>query len=135
MLARAGRGPRAGKALAEQLNLEIGGGGFAFHGNWGTKGLYAYSGNQGASAGRAYFGTGGTPAQMCAPVAGADRYRPWDRDDVQRMPAAVHAGGAVHERAPAGGERAADEGRGVAQRVRHLVARVLVVRHVLLPVR
>ena len=77
-----------GKTLAQRLGLAIGGGGYAFAGNYANKGLYAY--RSGKYAGRAYFGTGGAPAQMRARANGDERYRPWDRDD-PRMPPAIRS--------------------------------------------
>jgi hypothetical protein len=80
------RGPReAGKALAERLNLTIGGAGKDFASDfYPDKGLYAY--RSGRFKGHAYFGTGGTFEQMRAPVSG-ERYRPWD--EPQAAPAGV----------------------------------------------
>ena len=49
--------------VAEYMGFQLGGGGFAFSGSFGTKGLYAYEKDKGY-AGMAFFGTGGNTAQM-----------------------------------------------------------------------
>jgi len=49
-------------SIARAYGYRIGGGGYAFAGNYGTKGLYLYT--SGRYRGRCYFGRGGSNAQM-----------------------------------------------------------------------
>jgi hypothetical protein len=62
-------------AAAVSEGLSLGGGGYDFEGNYGTKGCYSYS--SGTYAGKAYYGTGGTTAETSATVA-SPKYRPAD---------------------------------------------------------
>ena len=59
---------------ARTRGLRLGGRGYAFAGNYGTKGLYAY--RWGPYAGMSFFGTGGSRAQMDAPLGWGNKYRP-----------------------------------------------------------
>ena len=65
--------PKECGATASALGLQLSGNGYAFAGNYGTKGCYAYS--SGGYAGMAFFGTGGTEAQMATALTGS-KYRP-----------------------------------------------------------
>ena len=55
------------KQRAESAGFQAGGAGYAFAGNWATKGVYYYT--SGKYKGMAFFGTGGTAAQEVAPVS------------------------------------------------------------------
>ena len=55
------------EARANALGLELGGAGYDFAGDFGTKGCYTYS--SGTYEGKAYFGTGGERDDMEDPVA------------------------------------------------------------------
>ena len=55
------------EARANELGLRLGGGGFAFVGDFGTKGCYTYE--SGTFKGSAYYGTGGAPDEMATDVA------------------------------------------------------------------
>lgn len=55
------------------LGLSLGGSGYAFAGNWPTKGCYAYSST--TFIGNAYYSTGGTMDQMKTVLVGS-KYRP-----------------------------------------------------------
>ena len=59
--------------IADALKLNKGGRGYAFAGNYGTKGLYAY--RIGGYRGLSFFGRGGTPAQQQSELYGS-KYRP-----------------------------------------------------------
>ena len=54
------------QAAAEAAGLDIGGGGYEFAGEYGTKGCYTY--NSGKYEGQTFFGTGGDADAVAAPV-------------------------------------------------------------------
>ena len=63
--------------VGARFNLEKGGGGFAFVGNYSVKGCYAW--HSGKYAGKIFYGTGGTIKEMQALVADP-KYRPQGYD-------------------------------------------------------
>jgi len=64
-----------GKNVAQSLGLQLGGNGYAFSGDYSTKGLYAY--RSGKYNGMAFFGRGGSVTEMEAPLEeGGSKYRP-----------------------------------------------------------
>jgi len=76
------------QAAAEAAGLQIGGGGYDFAGEYGTKGCYTY--NSGKYEGMAFFGTGGDTIAMSEPVD-EPKVRvmcpaPTEADDVQTEP-------------------------------------------------
>ena len=76
------------QAAAEAAGLQIGGGGYNFAGEYGTKGCYTY--NSGKYEGMAFFGTGGDTIAMSEPVD-EPKVRvmcpaPTEADDVQTEP-------------------------------------------------
>ena len=62
------------KKVAKSLGLKLGGGRYAFSGNYGVKGLYAYK--RGRYSGMSFFGKGGTVEQMTRPINHQNKYRP-----------------------------------------------------------
>jgi hypothetical protein len=61
--------PASCAATANATGVELGGAGYDFAGDFGTKGCYMYT--SGAYANKAYFGTGGTDEAMTGPMTGA----------------------------------------------------------------
>ena len=71
--------PATAEEFARALGLQVGGAGYPFVGNWGTKGLYAY--RSGQYNGIAYFGTGGSERDRLTMPHESEKYRPWNRYD------------------------------------------------------